>query len=65
MAGRNPPRLRGGGSQVTGLLSRDLTLSEAGIGLLALMERTVNGRLTCAEALGHREFILTKLYRRA
>jgi len=24
-----------------------------------------SGRLTCAEALGHREFVLTKLYRSA
>lgn len=28
-------------------------------------ERTVNGRLTAAEALGHEEFVLTKLYRSA
>jgi len=27
--------------------------------------RTANGRLTCAEALGHREFVMTKLYRSA
>jgi (2R)-sulfolactate sulfo-lyase subunit beta len=26
------------------------------------MIRTCNGRLTCAEALGHREFVMTKLY---
>jgi (2R)-sulfolactate sulfo-lyase subunit beta len=24
-----------------------------------------NGRLTCAEALGHKEFVMTKLYRSA
>jgi len=36
-----------------------------GDGLLALVDRVVNGRLTCAEALGHREFVLTKLYRSA
>ena len=24
--------------------------------------RTCNGRLTAAEALGHREFVMTKLY---
>jgi len=29
------------------------------------MIRVCNGRLTCAEALGHREFVLTKLYRSA
>jgi (2R)-sulfolactate sulfo-lyase subunit beta len=35
-----------------------------GIGemLLDVVERTINGRLTCAESLGHREFVLTKLY---
>ena len=27
--------------------------------------RTANGRLTAAEALGHREFVMTKLYRSA
>jgi (2R)-sulfolactate sulfo-lyase subunit beta len=30
--------------------------------LLDVVERTINGRLTCAESLGHREFVLTKLY---
>jgi (2R)-sulfolactate sulfo-lyase subunit beta len=30
-----------------------------------VVERTVRGRRTCAEALGHREFVLTKLYRSA
>jgi (2R)-sulfolactate sulfo-lyase subunit beta len=29
------------------------------------MIRTCNGRLTAAEALGHKEFVLTKLYRSA
>jgi (2R)-sulfolactate sulfo-lyase subunit beta len=47
---------------VSGLLRRDITLSEAGDRLMQLVARTVNGRLTCAEALGHREFVLTKLY---
>ncbi len=28
-------------------------------------ERVANGRLTCAEALGHKEFVMTKLYRSA
>jgi (2R)-sulfolactate sulfo-lyase subunit beta len=27
--------------------------------------RTANGRLTAAEALGHREFVLTRLYESA
>jgi (2R)-sulfolactate sulfo-lyase subunit beta len=47
---------------VSGLLRREITLDEAGDRLLELFARTVNGRLTCAEALGHREFVLTKLY---
>jgi (2R)-sulfolactate sulfo-lyase subunit beta len=29
------------------------------------MLRTCSGRLTCAEALGHREFVMTKLYQSA
>jgi len=33
--------------------------------LIDIMIRTCNGRLTAAEALGHREFVLTKLYRSA
>jgi len=47
---------------VSGLLRRELTLDEAGDRLMDVVARTVNGRLTCAEALGHREFVLTKLY---
>ncbi len=50
---------------VSGLLQREITLSEAGDALLAMMMRTVNGRLTAAEALGHREFVLTRLYESA
>jgi len=33
--------------------------------LLEVVLRTAGGRLTCAEALGHREFVMTKLYRSA
>lgn len=50
---------------VTGILRRDLTISEAGDALIDMIVRTANGRLTAAEALGHREFSLTKLYRSA
>jgi (2R)-sulfolactate sulfo-lyase subunit beta len=50
---------------VSGLLTRDLRLSEAADRLLDLLGRTANGRLTAAEALGHREFVMTKLYRSA
>ncbi|RJK97564.1 UxaA family hydrolase [Vallicoccus soli] len=49
----------------SGLLSRRRTLEEAGDALIDLVERTINGRLTAAESLGHREFTLTKLYRSA
>lgn len=47
---------------VSGLLSRKLTLASAGEALKDVMVRTVNGRMTAAEALGHREFALTRLY---
>jgi (2R)-sulfolactate sulfo-lyase subunit beta len=50
---------------VSGLLRREMTLDEAGDRLIDVMLRTCNGRLTCAEALGHREFVLTKLYQSA
>jgi (2R)-sulfolactate sulfo-lyase subunit beta len=46
----------------SGLLRREYSLAESGEKLLEVVERTVNGRLTCAESLGHREFVLTKLY---
>jgi (2R)-sulfolactate sulfo-lyase subunit beta len=47
---------------VSGLLSRTIRLPEARDLLLENLARTVNGRLTAAEALGHREFVMTKLY---
>jgi (2R)-sulfolactate sulfo-lyase subunit beta len=50
---------------VSGVLRRDMTLEEAGDALIGMVMRTANGRLTAAEALGHREFSLTKLYRSA
>jgi (2R)-sulfolactate sulfo-lyase subunit beta len=50
---------------VSGILRRDLTIPEAGDALIEMILRTANGRLTSAEALGHREFVLTKLYRSA
>ncbi|KML25407.1 UxaA family hydrolase [Rossellomorea marisflavi] len=50
---------------VQGLLSRQLSLEEAGDKLMETIGRTVNGRLTAAEALGHKEFVMTKLYRSA
>ena len=50
---------------VSGLLRREMTPDEAGDALLECMFRTANGRLTAAEALGHREFVLTRLYESA
>jgi (2R)-sulfolactate sulfo-lyase subunit beta len=50
---------------VQGLLARQISLDEAGDKLMEMIARTVNGRLTSAEALGHREFVMTKLYRSA
>ena len=50
---------------VTGVLRRDMTIPEAGDALIDMVIRTANGRLTAAESLGHREFVLTKLYRSA
>lgn len=50
---------------VTGVLRRDMTIDQAGDALIEMIKRTANGRLTCAEALGHREFSMTKLYRSA
>jgi (2R)-sulfolactate sulfo-lyase subunit beta len=52
-------------TDVSGLLSRELTLEQAGDRLMEDLVRTANGRLTAAEALGHREFVMTKLYRSA
>jgi (2R)-sulfolactate sulfo-lyase subunit beta len=48
-----------------GLLQREITVDQAGDKLLEMMFRTANGRLTAAEALGHREFVLTRLYESA
>ena len=50
---------------VSGLLRKEMTPDEAGNALLHMMLRTANGRLTAAEALGHREFVLTRLYESA
>jgi (2R)-sulfolactate sulfo-lyase subunit beta len=49
----------------SGLLQREKNLDQTGDELLQVMLRTCNGRLTAAEALGHREFVLTRLYESA
>ena len=50
---------------VSGILKREMNLDQAGSELVNIMVRTANGRHTCAESLGHREFVLTKLFRSA
>lgn len=50
---------------VSGLLQREVNLDQAGDLLLDSLIRTANGRLTAAEALGHREFVMTRLYESA
>jgi len=50
---------------VSGLLTQEYTLAEAGDRLMEVVDRTINGRLTCAEAIGHQEYVMTKLYRSA
>ncbi len=50
---------------LTGMLRMEMNLDEAADAALAVLERTVNGRLTAAEVLRHNEFVLTKLYRSA
>ncbi len=50
---------------VSAILRGEMTVDEAGDKLIEIIARTANGRLTAAEALGHREFVMTKLYRSA
>ena len=50
---------------VSGILRREMTLAQSGEALTDMVVRTANGRVTAAEALGHREFVMTKLYRSA
>ena len=50
---------------VSGILRREMNLENAGDTLINMTLRTANGRMTAAEVLGHREFVLTKLYRSA
>jgi (2R)-sulfolactate sulfo-lyase subunit beta len=65
----NPKTIRTMGEHidvdVSGILRRDMTIPQAGDALIDMIVRTANGRLTAAEALGHREYSLTKLYRSA
>jgi (2R)-sulfolactate sulfo-lyase subunit beta len=65
----NPRTVRTMGEHVdvdtSPLLQREMNMDQAGDALLDMMLRTANGRLSAAEALGHREFVLTRLYESA
>jgi (2R)-sulfolactate sulfo-lyase subunit beta len=50
---------------VSGILRREMNYDDAGDALLDMMFRTCNGRLTSAESLGHREFVMTRIYESA
>ncbi len=52
-------------TDVTGLLRREINPDQAGDSLLDMTVRTANGRHTAAEVLGHREFVLTRLFESA
>jgi len=50
---------------VSKILKREMNMDQAGDELIKTTIRAANGRLTCAEVLGHKEFIMTKLFRSA
>ncbi len=50
---------------VSGVVRREMNMDQAGDALLDMLIRTCNGRLTAAEALGHREFVMTRLFESA
>jgi len=50
---------------VSGVVRREMTIPQAGDALIDAITQTANGRFTAAEALGHKEFVMTKLYRSA
>jgi (2R)-sulfolactate sulfo-lyase subunit beta len=50
---------------VSDVLKGKMTIDEAGEALIEMIVRTANGRHVAAEALGHKEFVMTKLYRSA
>ncbi len=50
---------------LSGMLRLEMNLDQAADAVMDVMYRTINGRLTAAEALRHNEFVLTKLYRSA
>lgn len=50
---------------ISDTISLEMDLDQAAAKLTDSIVRTANGRLSCAEALGHREFVLTRLHRTA
>jgi (2R)-sulfolactate sulfo-lyase subunit beta len=50
---------------VSPILQRKMTMAQAGEALIDNVLRVANGELTAAEILGHREFVLTRLYESA
>tara|TARA_B100000700_G_scaffold264660_1_gene302541 strand:+ start:760 stop:1926 length:1167 start_codon:yes stop_codon:yes gene_type:complete len=50
---------------VSKILKREMNMDKAGDELIKTTVRAASGRLTCAEVLGHKEFIMTKLFRSA
>ena len=50
---------------VSKILKREMNMDQAGDELIMTTIRAANGRLTCAEVLGHKEFVMTKLFRSA
>ncbi|MHA6630421.1 UxaA family hydrolase [Pseudonocardia sichuanensis] len=49
----------------SGLLRREYDLTAAGDRLMEVIDRSINGRLACAEVMGHREYVFTRLYESA
>lgn len=50
---------------LSGLLRLEINLDQAADKAMEVLERTICGRLTAAEALRHNEFVITKLYESA
>jgi (2R)-sulfolactate sulfo-lyase subunit beta len=50
---------------LTGLLRVEINLDQAADKAMDVLEHTIRGRLTAAEALRHNEFVITKLYESA
>ena len=50
---------------LTGLLRIEINLDQAADKAMDVLEHTIRGRLTAAEALRHNEFVITKLYESA